>query len=283
MPASARVDTSIQFEAAAPEVVDIASLGAARVSPRQGPLDGRHVRALQEVLELVPPIIVHRATMRVIDGAHRLEAIRQSGRTKIRVVFFDGSDFDAFVLAIQANATHGRPLSFEERKGAALALLSRYPDRSTRWIASVCGLSSATVSRLRPDSGEAERRIGIDGRSRPVDPTAIRSSIAERLAAEPEASVRQVATAVGASPSTVRRIVEHRAKAEDDRGEGDGSVPTVDQLALWLEATAIPEDRGLDLVATIPPIELAPAAEEFRRRAEYWAHLADLAAERARS
>ena len=295
MSETARAESSVRLVAAPPETVAIASLVTARMSPRQGPLDERHVRALQEVIDVVPPIIVHRPTMAVIDGAHRLEAMRQMGRTEVRVIFFEGSEPDAFVLAVQANATHGRPLSFEERKRSARVLLVRFPDRSTRWIASVCALSSATVARLRPCLDGPEKRVGLDGRVRPVDPTGIRSTIAERLEADPDASVRQVATDIGVSPSTVRRMMDHRSHLGHDDHAGDGSTqgsrataelaarPVAEPLKVWLEATAVPEQQGFDFVAALPSEQLAPAADEFRRRSDYWAALADRAAERARA
>ena len=261
-------------------LVGIDLLVGAMISPRHGPPDAGHVRALREVVDLVPPILVHRQTMAVIDGAHRLAAARESGRTEIRVTFFDGDVLDAFVLAIQANSTHGRPLSIGERKGAARVLLEQGPDRSTRWIASVCGLAPSTVEVLRPATRRAQRRIGQDGRSRPVEPRSLQAAITERIEAEPSASVRQIATDLGVSPATVRRVVKERSQpdaAGEDETDRRSSRPTLvpDPFTRWLKATEIAEARGLELLKELPPPHAAGAARELRRRAEYWASLAD--------
>src|SRR5215204_7137150 len=59
-------------------------------SPRQAGVDLEHTRMLAGIDERLPPIIVHRSTMRVIDGAHRLGAALLRGDEMIEVRFFDG-------------------------------------------------------------------------------------------------------------------------------------------------------------------------------------------------
>jgi ParB-like nuclease domain len=153
-------------------------------SPRDNRVDDDHVLALAEVLDRVPPVVVDKATMKVIDGVHRVEASRRMGRAEIRAVFFEGSETDALVVAVQANIRHGKPLSRGERQAAAGALLRRCPERSDRWLAEVCGLSHSTVARIRQaaDALGLGARTGRDGRRRPVDPTAARAAIAKALA-----------------------------------------------------------------------------------------------------
>lgn len=41
-----------------------------------------HVAMLAEVPETLPPIVVHRRTMQVVDGAHRLRAAQLRGRSR---------------------------------------------------------------------------------------------------------------------------------------------------------------------------------------------------------
>lgn len=81
-------------------VNDIAVTGSPRL---EGESDD-HVRVLAESGAVLPPIIVHRSTMRVIDGAHRLKVARDRGDERIKVRFFDGSERDAFVLAVHVLA-----------------------------------------------------------------------------------------------------------------------------------------------------------------------------------
>ncbi|MFC7729983.1 hypothetical protein [Actinomadura keratinilytica] len=68
---------------------------------------------------MLPPILVHRRTMRVVDGMHRLRAARLQGRCEIGVRFVDGPDADVFVAAVRANIGHGLPLSLADREAAA--------------------------------------------------------------------------------------------------------------------------------------------------------------------
>ena len=108
-------------------------------SPRIGGQDLEHVRTLAEQSGPLPPILVHRSTMRVIDGMHRLRAsmLREEGDIAVR--FFDGTPEEAFVLAVQANARHGLPLSQVDRAAAASRILVSHPDWSDSAIAAIAG------------------------------------------------------------------------------------------------------------------------------------------------
>src|SRR5581483_11804689 len=95
------------------ELVDVATLSTG-LSPRLGPVRPAHVDALMEVIDVLPPVLVQRRTMTVIDVAHRLEAHRKLGRSQIPARLIDGPDAEIFVLAVRANTTHGLPLSLAE-------------------------------------------------------------------------------------------------------------------------------------------------------------------------
>src|SRR5262245_30551600 len=75
-------------------------------SPRSGGEDAKHIRVLAATDAALPPILVHRATMRVVDGMHRVGAARLQGRDEILVEFFDGSEAEAFVVAVRKNMDH---------------------------------------------------------------------------------------------------------------------------------------------------------------------------------
>lgn len=100
------------------EIVPAAQLMPS-LAPRERREDPAHVRLLAETDGRSDPILVHRPTMRVIDGAHRLSAALMRGRTEVVVQFFDGSEAEAFVLSVQLNVRHGLPLTLDERKAAA--------------------------------------------------------------------------------------------------------------------------------------------------------------------
>jgi hypothetical protein len=94
--------------------------------PRSGRVDEVHAALLAETDPGLPPIVVHRPTMRVIDGMHRLHAAARKGQREIAVRFFDGSEAEAFVLAVELNISHGLPLSLADRKAAAGRILAAH-------------------------------------------------------------------------------------------------------------------------------------------------------------
>ena len=70
-------------------------------SPRSCGEDGEHIQRLAESGAELPPILVQRGTMRVIDGMHRLRAAILNGYHSIEVEFFDGGDEEAFIRAVE--------------------------------------------------------------------------------------------------------------------------------------------------------------------------------------
>lgn len=141
-------------------------------SPRLAGISVEHARALAEVETALPPIIVQRATMQVLDGMHRLHAATLRGQEAIEVVFFEGKSADAFVVAVQANVEHGLPLSRADRNTAAARIVRSHPQWSDRMIASIAGLSPKTVGSIRLRSSDelpqSSVRLGRDGRLRPI-------------------------------------------------------------------------------------------------------------------
>jgi transposase len=155
--------------------------------------------------------------MQVLDGLHRVKVARVRGDTKILARLVDGTEPDAFVLAVEANVRHGLPLSLADRKRAAVQIIGTHPQWSDRRVASATGISAGTVADLRRRAGEdgTEARIGRDGRVRPADGSERRRLAAELIRNDPGLSLRQVAKQVGISPETVRDV---RGRLE--RGEG---------------------------------------------------------------
>ncbi|MEU9336632.1 ParB/RepB/Spo0J family partition protein [Streptomyces sp. NPDC048290] len=188
-------------------------------SPRLDGEDEDHVRALAELdEEQLPPVVVHRATMRIIDGRHRVRALELRGVDTVRVCFDDGGE-DPFVLAVQHNVRHGLPLSLVDRTAAADRILGSHPHWSDRKIASVTGLSAGTVRAIRArstdDAAQSNTRLGRDGRRRPVGPSAEGRVLAGQLLREnPDMPLRQVAAAAGISPSTALDV---RDRVRDGR------------------------------------------------------------------
>ncbi|WP_327261282.1 ParB N-terminal domain-containing protein [Streptomyces sp. NBC_01232] len=205
-------------------------------SPRTVHVDESHAQALARSGRTLPPLLVHRPTMRVIDGTHRLRAAVLRGQDTVGVTFFDGSAEDAFVLSVEANISHGLPLTQAERTSAALRILRSHPDWSDRGIARRTGLAARTVATLRrrePPGPAPPGRVGQDGRLRPADPIRGREAAARLLAGRPTASLRQIAREAGIAPSTVRDV---RRRI----GEGADPVPAAQRRSAGTPAPAPP-------------------------------------------
>jgi ParB-like chromosome segregation protein Spo0J len=180
-------------------------------SPRLEGVDEEHCRRLAEMNSPTPPILVHRQTMRVIDGMHRLRAAQLSGTTTIRVRFFDGDEQEAFIWAVKENIAHGLPLTLADRTAAAHRIIDTYPHLSDRAIATYVGLSDKTVSSVRsrrstPEDPQLSSRVGADGRVRPLNRETGRKRAAEILRERPEASLREIAASAGISVGTAHDV-----------------------------------------------------------------------------
>jgi ParB/Sulfiredoxin domain len=237
-PAGLAVDLSMSVVA-----VPVLSLRPAD-SPRLNGEDKAHIARLAEIETPLPPILVDRGSMRVIDGMHRLMAASLQGRETIDVIFFDGREADVFLRAVHENVTHGLPLSQADRRAAAERIIASHPHMSDRAIGQTAGLAAKTIAALRRRSSEgisqSDVRVGRDGRVRPLDGGIGRRRAAELLASQPDASLRDVARAAGISPATaldVRKRLErgespvpakptgHSGGTSDKAADHGGSAP----------------------------------------------------------
>ncbi len=273
-------------------------------------LDARHVATLAELDGGWPPIVVRREDRSVVDGQHRVAAARRLGLATFQVTWFDGSAEDTFVEFVRCNVGHGLPLGLAERRSAASRILRSHPERSDRGVASVCGVSPKTVARLRKELARSApqlvpvRRLGRDGRLRPVDPAELRARITEELERRPEASLRSIAAAVGSSPETVRSVrgklqavdggsvvaepivdtdatvlgLLTRRSHRGHRLEGDQAFATREggcEFIEWFDSTAVePADQWAH-VGSVPRSRIYEVADEARRRAAFWSQFAD--------
>ncbi|MDH6128364.1 ParB N-terminal domain-containing protein [Kitasatospora sp. GP82] len=232
-------------------------------SPRLNGEDAEHVAALADAEAPLPPILVHRPTMRVVDGMHRLRAAVLRGQEHIEVRFFDGDETEVFLLSVAANTGHGLPLSSADRAAAAHRIFSNHPEWSDRMVGSIVGLSSRKVAELRRDLGgqlaQLSSRIGRDGRSRPLDWSQGRERASEVIRSNPTASLRQIARAAGISPTTAADVRDRLRRGEDP-------VP-LGQLEAKREAdraeAASAADRNAPRPRSLP--ELASVFDTLRR------------------
>lgn len=202
---------SLATSSAQPEVVALSILSLQPGdSPRMNGEDKAHIARLAGTEVPLPPILVDRRTMKIIDGMHRTIVASMQGRVSIDAVFFDGNEADAFLRAVQENVTHGLPLSQSDRKAAAERIISSHPLMSDRAIGESTGLTGKTVAVIRrrasADMPQLNKRMGKDGRVRPLNSDDGRRLAAEVIANRPDASLREVANEAGISVGTVRDV-----------------------------------------------------------------------------
>jgi ParB-like chromosome segregation protein Spo0J len=318
------------------ELADVAGTGARRLGADHGRVyvlpvrqllpgdtprvDGEspdHIRVLAEAQAPLPPILVHRQTMRVVDGMHRLRAAQLNGTPTIEARFFDGGADAAFIAAIEANAAHGLPLTLADRKAAAARIIASGQQYSDRAIARITGIAAGTVAAVRRGTGPGDHqaapaRIGRDGRVRPRSTAAGRRAAAQMIASNPGASLREVAAAAGISPGTVRDVRERiragkdplppavrggaprRPAARAPGGPGDGPAllrelardPSVRftesgrRLLRWLTGSVAGPQAGRHHIDAVPPHSLYLLAKIARHCAGQWTQLAVLAENR---
>lgn len=279
-------------------------------SPRVDGENQEHVRLLASLPEPLPPIVVQRGSLRVIDGMHRLRAARLRGDREIDVQFYDGDADDSFLLAVRINIAHGLPLSLADRTAAAHRVARANPLWSDAAIAAAVGLDPKTVAAHRrewTDVPEPAARIGRDGRTRPID-TADRRREAGRLLAEnPDASLRQIARAAGISLGTasdVRRRVRSgispvpsgrsappdqqlpRQRTAESPAQAEPNVRVLFQrlckdpslrfsepgraLLRWLEFQMVDEDSWERLLNSVPPHWMEDIAVLAQRCSGAW-------------
>jgi ParB-like nuclease domain len=227
-------------------------------SPRLKGISVEHARLIADAADFVPPILVQRGTMRVIDGMHRVRAACLQGKQHVEAYLIPCDDDESFLWAVRMNLTHGLPLTLADRKSAACRIIQGHPEWSDRAIAAVAGLSDKTVGALRrrlADTIPRTRwRIGRDGRTRtlPVrggDTDACRSRVPPLQKLQKDPSLRYT-----------------------DAGR---------TMLRWLHTHPVIDD-GPDVVAALPVHCLPTAAQVARQRAAEWADLARLLEERSR-
>lgn len=222
-------------------------------SPRLEGENDAHVRALAESDIDLPPILVHRNTMRVIDGAHRLRAASKRGQREIQVRLFSGGEADAFVLAVQANVAHGLPLSRADRAAAAERIISSHPRWSDRAVAVTTGLAAKTIAVIRHrvteagDLPQVTSRVGSDGRTRPIDASHGRRTAGTLIQEHPDWSLRQIAARAGISQATARDVRDRLSRREDPVLPKRRNTTQIDDVARKADVVArrrIPEIRA---------------------------------------
>ncbi|MBB4858283.1 hypothetical protein HNO88_001602 [Novosphingobium chloroacetimidivorans] len=96
------------------------------------------------------------------DGFHRTEAHRLIGASTILADVRQGTQRDAVLYSVGANASHGYRRTNADKRRSALRLLNdpEWSAWSDREIARRCGVSAPLVASLRPEADEVNPRAG---------------------------------------------------------------------------------------------------------------------------
>ena len=117
-----------------------------------------------------PPIIVFEditGKKHIADGWHRFKATKSAKIPEIECEIKQGSLRDAILFSLSANSTNGLRRTNEDKRKAVLTLLNddEWKNYSTRQIGELAGVSNATVSRIKNETGTStSETIGLDGR-----------------------------------------------------------------------------------------------------------------------
>ncbi|MBB5137482.1 ParB-like chromosome segregation protein Spo0J [Thermocatellispora tengchongensis] len=174
--------------------------------------DPAHVQMLVEAASscTLPAILVQQSSSRIVDGMHRFEAAKLRGEETIRVRLINCTDEDAFILAVKANTWHGLPLSRADRMAGAKQIVEWHPDWSDRAIGAATGLSAKTIAGIRRQSADDGqrfgKRLGRDGKRRPLTAAEGRRRAAEYIAIHPDASLREIAREADVAPATAQDV-----------------------------------------------------------------------------
>ncbi|GAB3208050.1 ParB/RepB/Spo0J family partition protein [Nocardia tengchongensis] len=270
---------------------------------RRSGQNARHVAALSEVAAALPPIVVHRSSMTVIDGVHRVRAAQDSGSQWIDAVYFDGDDGQALLLAVRLNTAHGLPLSAADRKAAAEQALAYYPDWSNRRLAMAIGLSERAIAAIRRKSATTPRRetrpaaaVAVTtgdiqhrherARTSSATPAAARRAGGGRASGSPTQSMANPALNTGHPLPVSRQPAPDRAYPTRALRNlcSDPAVSRTESgrrlLALLALIPADPE-AWADLADNLPPYHAALIADLAAQQARNWAALARTATRHA--
>jgi ParB-like chromosome segregation protein Spo0J len=196
-----------------------------------------------------PPIIVDRATHKLLDGWHRVEAAKRAGVYTIPVQWVDAKEDELFPLAVKSNLGHGVHLSKEERY-KAIARMQREGWTNER-IAEFLGCSLAMASKTEKAE---DLRIKFKVADHPGAALPIESLIeVTKLPQEYHDEIAELACEVEAIPADVRRTVRAIKKGDVETPQDIRRMMTDPEFAKARKAggTSVDGDNWLMTFATL--------------------------------
>jgi hypothetical protein len=289
-------------------------------SPRLNGVNEAHAQHLAEVYASLPPILVHRPSMRVIDGMHRVRAAVILGLETVDAQFFNGSDGEAFIQSVTRNIADGLLLSLADRGAAVRRILAGFPAMSDLSIAVYTGLDPGVVTEVRrrvaagvPElpllagklpapalAAECGRAAGpaLGASGRPLKPVA-REAVLSSLGT-PGGVRRDQEQTTGAQPRMVpARTPAARdaqgcparpamARTSRDRLRSLSSNPSLRnsqsgrEFLRWLHGHFVTDEAWKELIETVPPHCAETVAEIAMKCSDAWRRFAEELSDRTR-
>lgn len=110
-----------------------------------------------------PPVVVFHDGKRywLADGFHRVAAYRKASAIEVPVAVHQGTQRDAILFSVGANAKHGLRRTNDDKRRAVVTLLKdkEWSGWSDRQIAKQCGVHHDMVGRLRDELSGGNRQI----------------------------------------------------------------------------------------------------------------------------
>jgi hypothetical protein len=163
---------------------------------------------------VLPPLDVYDidGDLLLTDGFHRLKALLKAGVGTVEVNIYKGTERDAILHAVGANADHGlRRTNADKRKAATTLLIDKeWNESSDGNIARICRVSQPFVSRIRNELTQngfefKRKRIGANGVAMDTSNIGARSS---------DSKVTEEAIETGDPESTVAEPAADKIREE---------------------------------------------------------------------
>jgi len=110
----------------------------------------------------LPPVVMFfdGANFWLADGFHRYHAHRQAGAMEIAAEIHTGTQRDAILFSVGANASHGLRRTNDDKRRAVMTLLNdpEWSNWTDREIAKVCGVSHTFVATIRSPEVAQQRQ-----------------------------------------------------------------------------------------------------------------------------
>lgn len=219
-----------------------------------------YAEAAREGAKFPAVVVFHDGeTYWLADGFHRHAAHTTAGKKKILAEVRQGTQRDAILHSVGANAVHGLRRSNDDKRRAVMTLLNdeEWRQKGSGWIAERCGVTDRYVRKLIEETGVSRNSSGIEvtrgGTTYVMNTSAIGKTGGDE---------RQEIAAETVTPQAVEGGVEPSVAVEEIAlGEPAAEVPVSDDPFDHEEGTWIPSEVE-PVTSQAPEVTQAETAEQ---------------------